>query len=129
MRGSPVTPLQKNIFAHKKLKKVEKIGIITTKCSERTTSLVTFGLLQSNPKFILLQLQARCQGGGAWGASAPPVFGRSVNPISTRGGTLSPPSTTSPPPGFSDLSTALNYVYFSLHLPLQCFSIPIFSPI
>ena len=40
------------------------------------------------------------------GALAPPVFGRSVNPISTRGDTLSPPSTTSPP-GFSDLATAL----------------------
>jgi hypothetical protein len=35
-----------------------------------------------------------------------PVFGKSVNPISTRGDPLSPPSTTSPP-GFSDLVTAL----------------------
>ena len=35
-----------------------------------------------------------------------PVFGRSVNPISTRGDTLSPPRTTSHP-GFSDLVTAL----------------------
>ena len=34
---------------------------------------------------------------GAGGAIAPPVLGRSVNPISTRGDTLSPPSTTSPP--------------------------------
>ena len=40
------------------------------------------------------------------GALAPPFFDRSVNPISTRGDTLSPPSTTSPP-GFSDLATAL----------------------
>ena len=39
-----ITILQKELFAHKKLKKVEKIGIITSKCSERTTSLVTFGI-------------------------------------------------------------------------------------
>ena len=44
--------------------------------------------------------------GEAGGADAPPVFGRSVNPISTRGGTLSPPSTTRPP-RFSDLATCL----------------------
>ena len=43
---------------------------------------------------------------GTGGALATPVFGRSVNPISTRGDTLSPPNTTSTP-GFSDLSTAL----------------------
>ena len=43
---------------------------------------------------------------GAGGARAPPLFGRSVNPISTRGGTLSPPSSTCHP-GFSDLATAL----------------------
>ena len=37
----------------------------------------------------------------------PPLFVRSVNPISTRGGgTLSPPSITCPP-GFSDLAMAL----------------------
>ena len=48
--------------------------------------------------------------GGAGGARVPPLFGRSANPISTRGGgTLSPPSTTCPP-GFSDLATALNVV-------------------
>ena len=40
------------------------------------------------------------------GGYVSPVFGRSVNPISTRGGTLSPPSTASHP-GFSDLATAL----------------------
>ena len=39
-------------------------------------------------------------------APPPPVFGRSVNPISTRGGgILSPPIITCPP-GFSDLATA-----------------------
>jgi hypothetical protein len=45
-------------------------------------------------------------GGGARGACAYPVFGRPVNPIPTSRGTLSPPSTTCPP-GFSDLATAL----------------------
>ena len=45
--------------------------------------------------------------GGAGGACALPLFGRSVNPISTRGGTLSPPSITCHP-GFTYLATALN---------------------
>ena len=34
--------------------------------------------------------------GGAGGAMAPPNFGRSVNPISTKGGRLCPPNNTSP---------------------------------
>ena len=61
--------------------------------------------------------------GGAEGACVPPLFERSVNPISTRGGTLSPPSTMCPP-GFSDLATALNYVieYSGICLPM-CMSI------
>ena len=51
------------------------------------------------------------QGCRKQGAQAPPVFGRSINPISTRGGegTFSPPSTMSPP-GFSDLATALSTI-------------------
>ena len=32
--------------------------------------------------------------GGAGGAMAPPDFGRSVNPISTKGGRLCPPNNT-----------------------------------
>ena len=36
----------------------------------------------------------------------PPDFGRSVNPISTKGGRLCPPNNTGTP-GFSDLPTAL----------------------
>ena len=44
--------------------------------------------------------------GGAGGAMAPPDFGRSVNPISTKGGRLCPPNNTGTP-GFSDLPTAL----------------------
>ena len=35
--------------------------------------------------------------GGAVGALAPPVFGQSVNPISTRGGKLCPPQYYQPP--------------------------------
>ena len=45
-------------------------------------------------------------GGAGGGMCPPPLFGRSVNPISTRGGTFSPPSITCPP-RFSDLATAL----------------------
>ena len=48
--------------------------------------------------------------GGAGGARVPPPFDRSVNPISTMGGTLYPPSTICPP-GFSDLATALPLPY------------------
>ena len=44
--------------------------------------------------------------GGARGAMAPPIFGRSVNPISTKGGRLCPPNNTGTP-GFSDLPTDL----------------------
>ena len=44
--------------------------------------------------------------GGAGGAMAPPDFGRSVNPISTRWGRLCPPNNIGTP-GFSDLPTAL----------------------
>ena len=43
---------------------------------------------------------------GAGGALAPPVFGQTVNPISTRGADCTHHSTTSPP-GFSDLATGL----------------------
>jgi hypothetical protein len=42
-----------------------------------------------------------------WGAKAPPVFGQTVNPISTRGVDYAHHSTTSLP-GFSDLATALS---------------------
>ena len=35
--------------------------------------------------------------GGAWGAMAPPDFGRSVNPISTKGVRLCPPNNTGTP--------------------------------
>ena len=45
--------------------------------------------------------------GVAEGAMAPPVFGRSVNPISTRGTDYTHLITTGTP-GFSDLPTALS---------------------
>ena len=44
--------------------------------------------------------------GGALGAMAPPDFGRSVNPISTRGTDFAH-LITNGTPGFSDLPTAL----------------------
>ena len=49
---------------------------------------------------------------GAGDAMAPPDFGRTVNPISTKGGRLCTPNNTDTPnnngtPGFSDLPTAL----------------------
>ena len=44
--------------------------------------------------------------GDAGGPMAPPDFGRSVNPISTKGGRLCPPNDTCIPE-FSDLPTAL----------------------
>ena len=44
--------------------------------------------------------------GGAGGAMALPNFGRSVNPILTKGGRLCPPNNTGTPK-FSDLPTAL----------------------
>ena len=46
---------------------------------------------------------------------APPDFGRSVKPISTKGGRLCPQNNTGIP-GFSDLSTVLNRV---MYLPLS----------
>ena len=45
---------------------------------------------------------------GAGSAMAPPNFGRSVNPISTKVGRLCPANSTDFP-GFSDLTTALGY--------------------
>ena len=46
--------------------------------------------------------------GGCHGTMAPPHFGRSVNPISTRGGRLYPPNAhQNGTLGFSDLPTAL----------------------
>ena len=45
----------------------------------------------------------------AGGARAPPLFGRSVNPISTRGAHYPPPVLCAPPPIFSDLATALHF--------------------
>ena len=47
---------------------------------------------------------------GAGRTSAPPVFGRSFNPISTRGHIIP----TQAPPGFSDLATALQCLLFCL---------------
>ena len=65
--------------------------------------------------------RAVASGRGGLGASGLQCLGRSVNPISTRGSTLSPPSITSPP-GFSDLATGLTYlcnIYYRGFLEFQ----------
>ena len=100
----------------------------TKKC--RRICWVGFPILQSNPRnfqptkfefwkflenqmsFTHQQLWITNAGPSQAGAGGvPPLFGRSVNSISTRGGTFSPPSTTSPS-GFSDLATALQRTSF-----------------
>ena len=55
---------------------------------------------------LILKYECTTQGCRPWGCLAPPVFGRSVNPIST-GGRQIMPNNYFYTPGFSDLSTAL----------------------
>ena len=70
--------------------------------SVKSSFLIRFMLCQ----FIYLVPTCRpVVPGGAGGA--PPYFGRSVNPILTKGGRLSPPTRN---PGFLDLPTALTWV-------------------
>ena len=45
-------------------------------------------------KLLCIRHATRWEAGGA--RAPPPLFGKSVNPISTRGGTLFPPSTMCP---------------------------------
>ena len=59
---------------------------------------------------VLLQFFQGRRKVGAWGALAPPMFGQTVNPISTRGADYARQSTTSPPK-VSDLATALWWVW------------------
>ena len=58
----------------------------------------------------------------AGGAAAPPDFGGSVNPISTRGDTLSPPSTTCPP-GFLTLAACLELIGYHWKILVNCWQI------
>ena len=61
-----------------------------------------FGDIEANSRGkIKVHFQARRKRGG--GHVPPLLFGRSVNPISTRVDTLSPPSTMCPPPDFQTL--------------------------
>ena len=79
-----------------------------------TYSSVRMGCLLSKPRVSMTSLIStaapNCPGpaqAGGQGEHVPPtLLGRSVNPISTRWGTLFPPSITCPP-RFSDLATAL----------------------
>jgi hypothetical protein len=57
---------------------------------------------------------------GAEGALAPPVFGRTVNPISTRGSRLCPPQYYEPPRIFRPCDGPAKYVCkFCLHILVQ----------
>ena len=56
------------------------------------------------------------QTGGQGGAYAPPVFGRSVNPISTRGAHYPHPVLHAPPPDFQTLRHACTQVLRFLNL-------------
>ena len=76
--------------------------------SENPGGLVVLGGNNVSP-LVKIGLTDLPKTGG--GALAPPVFGRSIHPISIRVGILSPPITTSPP-GFSDLATALERTCF-----------------
>ena len=51
--------------------------------------------------------------GGARGATGPPIFGRSVNPISTGEGRLSPPITAGTPKVFHLLASLLCIIFHS----------------
>ena len=62
--------------------------------------------------------------GGTLGALAPPIFDRTVNPISTRGADYAHHNTTSPL-NFSDLATALTYVFY-LYLNYKTANILVF---
>ena len=59
-----------------------------------------------NKTNVFLYSQARRKW-GAGRALAPLVFGQTVNPISIRGADYAHHSNPRPPPGFSDLATAL----------------------
>ena len=52
---------------------------------------------KSSSSSLMLHLGRGVARGGAEGARAPPEFGRSVNPIQTRGGRLCPPHYCQPP--------------------------------
>ena len=83
---------------------------------------IFYGLKQSEIRFSLYRWDAKSpilsyskyfgpvvlalSPGVAGGATASPDFGRSVDPISTKGGRLCPANNTGTP-GFSDLPTAL----------------------
>ena len=62
-------------------------------------------------------------GTGGVGALTPPIFGRSVNPIPTREGRLSPPITAAPPPKVVHLPASLIWLYkvaFQYSMYLVC---------
>ena len=73
-------------------------------CSQQILRGYSDTMGKNRQRLIVLHMHNRgVISGGAGGAMVPPDFGRSVNPISTWGGSLCPPNNT----GFSDLPTAL----------------------
>ena len=80
-------------------------------CFHDTTYFICVIYMRS----VLINIQhdsgvSECKSGpsqaGGWGGFSPPVFGQTVNPISTRGADYTHRSTTSPF-GFLDLATGL----------------------
>ena len=71
--------------------------------NQNLNGYLTFEIL-----FLNMYLLCRPVASGGAGGHVP-VFGRTVNPISTRGADYAHHSTKCPP-GFSDLATALQYV-------------------
>ena len=68
----------------------------------------------------MLETAVMPEPGGPGGPLAPPIFGRSVNPIQTRKGRLSPPITTGTPKVFH-LPAALNYyICTGIYRPKAC---------
>ena len=79
----------------------------------RTYELRTYPSIAKKMSREILSMvtcQHRDVGSGEAGGTRPPPpdFGRSVNPISTKGGRLCSPNGT---PGFSDLPTALPIIH------------------
>ena len=81
------------------LLKIEKVGLDHIDEEKLTGLLMDF----TDKKCTMFQDRRKAR---TLGASAPPMFGRTVNPISTRGADYAHHSTTSPLK-FSDLATAL----------------------
>ena len=75
-----------------------------------TLSPKNFRYDKNYPKSVKQQAR-RERGGGPGGLVPPPFLVRSVNPISTKGGTFSPPSITCPPQIFRPCNGPEQYIF------------------